>query len=106
MSDDKRKRIELETTAKGDRFWLNDTRKKRMLAILGDLPLIIKHAEHGPLKLAAENAMEQITCVAIFYGLLAPETVSDDAEPASPEDKLHDDAGKAANGQTVVGGGK
>lgn len=81
MSETKRKRIELETTAKGDRFWLNETREKRMLAILGDLPLIIKHAEHGPLKVAAEKAMEQITCVAIFYNLLAPETVSEDAPP-------------------------
>ena len=100
MSETTRKRIELETTAKGDRLWLNETRCKRIIAVINDIRLIAKHAEDGSLGKHASDAGVHLFEVALAHDLIRPATVSEDAEPTSPDDAAHADAAKALEDQT------
>lgn len=102
MSETKRKRIELETTAKGDRLWLSQSRCKRIIAAIEDMRLIAKYAEDGELHGDADMSRCRISEVAAAYGLIEPETVSDDAEPETPEDTAHKDAEKRLAEQSPV----
>lgn len=85
MSEPKRKRIELETVASGDRLWLNETRQKRILAVAEDVRLIAKYAEDGELLKLAEGAMYQLRGLADAYGFLGEDIVPDDAEPETED---------------------
>ncbi len=98
MSDTKRKRIELETTANGDRLWLNETRQKRILAVAEDVRLIAKYAEDGELLKMAEGAMYQLRGLADAYGFLGEDIVPDDTAPDSLTDELAEQSPVVSHG--------
>lgn len=100
MSDTKTRHIQIEEHANGDRLKMNPADGTKMLAMIERMTKAAKYSENGSLKLATERSAQFLTSVAIHYGFIEPETVSDDAKPETPLDAAHADAAEALAEQT------
>ena len=81
MSDTKIRKISIEEHRDGNRLALTEANKTTIHRMLELSEKIARYADNSRLQLSSDNASRFTETVAILYGLIPQDVVSDNAEP-------------------------